>query len=549
MQRERYRIADLTLDVDAVSVTRRDGETVPLPRLSFDLLVALARRAPAVISADELISTVWNGTAVSDETLTQRVALLRKALGDEAKSPRYLRAVRGRGYQIVPEVVALPEAEKRPRSRTWIIPAVAAVTLIGIGVALYFLLSSYGRSQIRSSGEAVISTRTPSVSELLARAGSYLRQHQESDNELAIELYQRALRLEPENPVAMAGLSMALAQRATKFNRHGGEREQAVALAQKALARDPRLGLAHHALGLALDSRGQVTPALKAYLRAAELEPDPTSAVASAAYLMQVQGHLANALEANLRVLQEGGDSPNYLEVQIGMTLGLLGFERAAEVWFERAVELRPDNVFAAASYAQMRLSQGRLREADEIAARALQRGIHRPELPAIRGTVALMKGDEAKAETFFKEALSIDPEFLRARARLLLLARHRAGGGSDPALEQRYRNEVLDIRQGRAAGDEWPDAAIDEMLLEAGFGDEEAALRALDAAIERGYRDGDWLLLDPMLAGLRAKPEFKLRIETIRRLVGAERQRVLRAGWLPPALLDGSAAREPPRR
>jgi protein kinase/serine/threonine-protein kinase len=378
---------------------------------------------------------------------------------------------------------------------------------------------------------------------LLARAGSYLRQHQESDNELAIELYQRALRIEPENPVAMAGLSMALAQRATKFNRHGGEREQAVALAQKALARDPRLGLAHHALGLALDSRGQVTPALKAYLRAAELEPDPTSAVASAAYLMQVQGHLADALEANLRVLQEGGDSPNYLEVQIGMTLGLLGFDRAAEVWFERAVELRPDNVFAAGSYAQMRLSQGRLREADEIAARALQRGIRRPELPAIRGTVALMKGDESRAEAFFKEALSIDPEFLRARTRLLLVARRRAGG-SDAALEPRYRNEVLDIRQGRTAGDEWPDAAIDEMLLEAGFGDEEAALRALDAAIDRGYRDDDWLLLDPMLAGLRADPEFKLRIETIRRLVGAERQRVLRAGWLPPAFLDGSAAR-----
>jgi hypothetical protein len=144
-----------------------------------------------------------------------------------------------------------------------------------------------------------------------------------------------------------------------------------------------------------------------------------------------------------------------------------------------------------------------------------------------------LMKGDEPKAEAFFKEALSIDPEFLRARTRLLLLERRRSGG-SDPALEQRYRNEALDIRQGRTAGDEWPDSAIDEMLLEAGFGDEEAALQALDAAIDRGYRDDDWLLLDPMLAGLRADPEFRLRIETIRRLVAAERQRVLRAGWLP---------------
>jgi tetratricopeptide (TPR) repeat protein len=427
------------------------------------------------------------------------------------------------------------------RPRRWIVPAVSALTLIGIGAALYFLLSAYGRSQIRSTGEAVISTRAPSVPELLARAGSYLRQHQESDNELAIELYRQALRLEPENPVAMAGLSMALARRATKFDRHGGEREQAVALARKALARDPRLGLAHHALGLALESRGQVTEALTSYLRAAELEPDPTSALASAAYLQQVQGHLADALEANLLVLRESGDSPDDLEVQIGMTLALLGFERAAEDWFDRAVERHPDSVFAAASYAQMRLSQGRPREADEIAARALQRGTRGPELPAVRGTVALMKGDAPKAEPFFKDALAIDPRFLRASTRLLLLAR-RQSSGSD--LEQRYREAVLSIRQARTAGDERPDAAIDEMLLEAGFGDEEAALRALDIAIARGYRDAGWLLLDPVLAGLRASPEFKLRIETIRRLAGAERQRVLRAGRLPPALLDGSAAR-----
>jgi tetratricopeptide (TPR) repeat protein len=246
-------------------------------------------------------------------------------------------------------------------------------------------------------------------------------------------------------------------------------------------------------------------------------------------------------LEANLRVLKDGGDSSDDLEAHIGTTLALLGFDHAAEVWFERAVELRPDNGFAAAGYAQMRLSQGRPCEADEIASGAIQRGIRRPEPPAIRGTVALMKGDDAKAEAFFKDALSIDSQFRRARTRLLLLARRRTGG-SNSALEQRYRNEVLDIRQDRTAGDERPDSVIDEMLLEAGFGHDDAALHALDIAIALGYRDGDWLLLDPMLAGLRASPEFKLRIETIRRLVGAERQRVPRAGGLPPALLDGSA-------
>jgi DNA-binding winged helix-turn-helix (wHTH) protein len=104
--RERYRFADLRLDIPAALLTRADGEVVPLPLLSFELLVALVRRAPDVVSADELIGTVWAGLAVSDETLTQRVALLRRALGDDARQPRYLRAVRGHGYQLIPPLEA-----------------------------------------------------------------------------------------------------------------------------------------------------------------------------------------------------------------------------------------------------------------------------------------------------------------------------------------------------------------------------------------------------------------------------------------------------------
>ncbi|HKI02843.1 MAG TPA: winged helix-turn-helix domain-containing protein [Thermoanaerobaculia bacterium] len=532
MQRERYRIADLIVDVGAVSVVRQDGQAVPLPQLSFDLLVALARRAPDVVSADELIATIWAGVAVSDETLTQRVALLRRALGDEAKSPRYLRAVRGRGYQLVPEVRALAEGEEQSRRRR-IAPALAAIILVALGIPTALFFS-------RDHAPAAVSTRSPSVTELLERAGTYLRQHQESDNELAVELYGRALGLEPKNPRALAGLSLALAQRATKFNRRGDEGDRALELAHRALGIDPRLGLAHHALGLALDGQGQVRTALAAYLRAAELEPEPTSALASAANLLQVQGQLARALETNLRAARGGGDAPNYLEVQLGTTLALLGFEQASAVWFERALELRPDNVFAAAAYARMRLSQGRPREADEIAGRAIERGIRRPELSDLRGTVALMEGDEPRARAFFQDALAIDPGFGRARTRLLLLDQE--SGGSD--LERRYRQLKDEIRQGRAGGDEWPDSAIDEMLLETGFGHPDAALQALDAAIGLGYRDGDWLLLDPMLAGLRGNPGLIRRIGEIRHRIDAERQGVLGAAWLPPSFLGGSAAK-----
>ena len=57
-----------------------------------------------MVSKDELIAEVWGDVVVSDETLMQRVKLLRQALGDDSQNPRYIAAVRGRGYRLTAPV-------------------------------------------------------------------------------------------------------------------------------------------------------------------------------------------------------------------------------------------------------------------------------------------------------------------------------------------------------------------------------------------------------------------------------------------------------------
>ena len=104
--REAYRVGDLTLDVGQQRVTGPSGD-VTLPKLSFDLLLALLRRAPDYVSNDELASIVWAGVVVSPETVTKRVNLLREALGDDSTQPRYVAGLRSRGYRIVAPVTAL----------------------------------------------------------------------------------------------------------------------------------------------------------------------------------------------------------------------------------------------------------------------------------------------------------------------------------------------------------------------------------------------------------------------------------------------------------
>jgi DNA-binding winged helix-turn-helix (wHTH) protein len=82
----------------------RAGVEIALPNLSFQLLLALIRVAPNVLSNDLLMARVWPGLIVSPETVAKRVNLLREALGDSAEEPRYIAGVRSRGYRLVATV-------------------------------------------------------------------------------------------------------------------------------------------------------------------------------------------------------------------------------------------------------------------------------------------------------------------------------------------------------------------------------------------------------------------------------------------------------------
>ena len=106
MATERYRVGDVLVDARTGAVTRQ-ADRIELPPLSFALLVALLRHAPEVVRRQELLDEVWDGALVNDEALSQRVRLLREALGDDAGQPQYVASVRGWGYRIAATVERL----------------------------------------------------------------------------------------------------------------------------------------------------------------------------------------------------------------------------------------------------------------------------------------------------------------------------------------------------------------------------------------------------------------------------------------------------------
>jgi DNA-binding response OmpR family regulator len=95
-----YEVQDLVLDLGARQV-RQGGELVDLSVKEFDLLALLMREAGAVVTRDKIMNEVWDSQGHgSTKTLDMHVSWLRRKLGDDPTSPRYIATVRGIGLRF-----------------------------------------------------------------------------------------------------------------------------------------------------------------------------------------------------------------------------------------------------------------------------------------------------------------------------------------------------------------------------------------------------------------------------------------------------------------
>jgi adenylate cyclase len=81
-----------------------DQREVKLTRKAASVLGLLVERAGQPVTKQELFAAVWSNTVVSDDALTTCIQELRKALGDDAKQPRYIETRHRYGYCFVAEL-------------------------------------------------------------------------------------------------------------------------------------------------------------------------------------------------------------------------------------------------------------------------------------------------------------------------------------------------------------------------------------------------------------------------------------------------------------
>jgi len=80
------------------------GTAIQLEPKAFRLLLFLIENRGRLIEKDQILQVVWNGTHVTENALASEIAKLRKALGDDSKTPKYIQTVRTRGYRFIAEV-------------------------------------------------------------------------------------------------------------------------------------------------------------------------------------------------------------------------------------------------------------------------------------------------------------------------------------------------------------------------------------------------------------------------------------------------------------
>ncbi len=383
------------------------GGTQRLEPKVMDLLCLLAAEPGRVWSKDQLSEALWPGLVLGEDSLARTVSKLRQALGDDARAPRWVETIAKRGYRWLPEPVAaavaapggsagdvagpapeplVPDPPRdlradtpgQPAGLTRLSARQASRWLAGGLLLTAALAGALAFLQGRQAPAPASANESSETARLLARADDFYFQFSRGDNEAALELYQRVLGMDPDQPSAQAGLANALAQRAIRWpsppgagaveHRNLGEArraghlelEPAVSLlkrarqlAESSVARAPRLAAAHKALGLVASAQGDLVRGLAAHRQAVELDAQAWGAMINLADVLELLGRPEEALpwleRAYAAMDAEYARTPVHVQ-RWQQALGVLVAERhssrgaqaQAEAWYRRVLVIAP---------------------------------------------------------------------------------------------------------------------------------------------------------------------------------------------------------------
>ena len=264
---EIYEFGGFVLDVAERRLTS-GHRSVSLEPKTYDLLVALVRRAGRLVTKRELLEDVWPDAHVEEGIVSVHVANLRRALGDR----RSIETVSRAGYRFAADVSRRQRA-REPISLRWPIGVLPA---------------------------------QPAVHELIGRGRAHLLTASRSEIPKAVSAFRSAIDLDPTYAAAHAGLALAwCAQAELRLVTPPESYAEARSAALRALAMEPTCADAQVALGTVLFlSDWNWVGAQRSLERALELDPNHTDGWLLYGRLLEALGRTEEGLAAKQKALE-----------------------------------------------------------------------------------------------------------------------------------------------------------------------------------------------------------------------------------------------------
>ena len=514
---------------------RQGTSEIRLTPKAAAVLRLLVTNAGSPVSKDQLFSLVWSETAVSDDALTSCVQELRKALGDDARQPRYIETRHRLGYRFLAPLASAAGAA-HPNKPPFAI-AVLPFTDIspqhdqdylcdGLAMELISALSAVRELRVVSR-TASFQFRGPGAD--VRSIGSHLGAAYFLEG--AIRKTRDRLRV----MVQLVDVTSGYHKWSQQFDRTpedvfaiqeeitegviGALRGPLTATEKEALLRHHTGTAAYECYLRGLQylprmTRPDLARSAEMFERATELDPSYGPAMAGLATVYATLYEWFGADETNLRKAEDASRravalAPELAEARVacGFTLSLSGQYEAAVDEFTAAIRINP-NLFEAYYYfARASFANGETARSVELFSKAAEVRREDYQSPILLAQSLRMLGK-------LSEALEADREGLRRAEHALALNPNDPRAlslGAQALFQDGQKTRALEWR--RRAVELYPEdvaTLICAACLSSRLGRKDEALDFLERVLARGWGKRAWIEHDPDYDILRDEPRFK---------------------------------------
>ena len=356
--------------------------------------------------------------------------------------------------------------------------------------------------------------------EYYVKGREYYSRYKMEENEQAIELFKKAIEIDPDYALAHAGLADAYFQRIGRFGFPAAEwLDPAIEEAQKAISLDPDLAEGYKALGTLYGfMKGWWRKAIETGQKSVEANPNSALAHNSLGEYYLNIGELDKALSFFKKAIAL---SPADAFPCAGLGYIYYGLDDAvrAEEWLKKALELQPDLDWPNMAQIEYYLAFGEYNKAIEQSQTYLSRfpGNLSAWVIEYAALAELFSGHNEKAQEYYQKigTQPVELGYIYWRA-----------GRRDEA--RKLFQENIDrlqkrLEEGAETWGIWASMAA----IYAIQGNKEEALRWLEKAVEAGEWDYRFISRYPLLENIRDDARFKRIIADTKAKVAEMRRRV----------------------